>query len=61
MSDSTATTVTASGTTGGTCQTSGPYRCARHTNIVVFFKRGDRFAADPVDGRSTTGSIVSGT
>jgi hypothetical protein len=61
MSDSTATTVSATGTTGGTCQTSGPYKCARHTSIVVFFKKGDRFSADPVDGRSTTWSLVSGT
>jgi hypothetical protein len=61
MGNSTTTTVTGSGQTGGTCQTSGPYMCARHTNIVVFFKRGDKFSADPVDGRSTGWSIVSAT
>lgn len=54
MSESTATTVTASGSTGGTCQTSGPYKSQRHTAVVVFFKKGQKFTADPIDGRSTT-------
>jgi hypothetical protein len=54
MSDTTATKISASGKTGGTCTVSGPYKSTRNTSIVVFFKRGDRFSADPVDGRATT-------
>ena len=54
MSDTTATKVSASGKTGGTCAVTGPYKSTRNTSITVFFKRGDRFSADPVDGRSTT-------
>lgn len=54
MSDTSATKVSASGTTGGTCNVSGPYKSSRNPSIVVYYKRGDRFAADPVDGRSTT-------
>ena len=57
MRDGTATAVTATGQTGGTCQKEGPYRCDRHSDIVMFFKRGDRFPADPVDGRATTWSM----
>jgi hypothetical protein len=53
------TTVTATGQTGGTCQVSGPYRPSRNTSIVVFFKKGDKFPADPVDGRSTTWMMTS--
>lgn len=45
------------GQTGGTCQTSGPYKCDRHASIVVFFKSGDRFPADPVDGAATTWTL----
>ena len=52
MSD--ATRITASGRTGGTCAVTGPYKSSRNTYVVVFFKRGDRFTVDPVDGRSTT-------
>lgn len=57
MSDSTATKMTASGKTGGTCEVSGPYKSTRNTSIVVFFKRGDKFSNDPVDGRATTWSM----
>lgn len=57
MSDNTATNVTATGQTGGTCQKSGPYKS--RTAVVVFFKSGQRFTADPVDGRSTTWTMVS--
>lgn len=57
MAETSATTVTASGKTGGTCQTSGPYKPSRHTTIVVFFKKGQKFPADPVDGNSTTWSM----
>lgn len=54
MSDTTATKINASGKTGATCNVSGPYKSTRNTSIVIFFKRGERFSADPVDGRSTT-------
>lgn len=54
MSDNSATKVNASGTTGSTCNVSGPYKSTRNTSVVIYYKRGDRFAADPVDGRSTT-------
>jgi len=55
----TASNVVATGQTGGTCQTSGPYRPSRNASIVVFFKKGDKFPADPVDGKSTTWTITS--
>lgn len=54
MSDTSATKVSASGTTGGTCTVSGPYKSSRNTSVVVYYKKGDKFTADPVDGRSTT-------
>lgn len=54
MRDGTAQAVSATGQTGGTCQTSGPYRCDRHRDVVMFIKKGDKFPADPVDGRATT-------
>jgi hypothetical protein len=54
MSDTTATKISASGKTGGICSVSGPYKSYRNTSVVVFFKRGDRFSADPIDGRATT-------
>lgn len=53
----TAVNVTATGTTGGTCQKSGPYKSS--TAIVVFFKGGDRFPTDPTNGRSTSWTMVS--
>ena len=58
MSDTTATKVTASGKTGGTCQVSGPYKSTRNTSIVVFFQKGQKFTADPVDGASTTWTML---
>jgi hypothetical protein len=58
MKDGTATAVNVVGQTGGACQTSGPYKCDRHADIVVFFKNGDRFPADPVDGRSTSWTLT---
>lgn len=54
MSDTSATKVSATGKTGATCTVSGPYKSSRNTSVVVFFKRGDKFSADPVDGRDTT-------
>lgn len=52
MSDNaTATKVSASGKTGGICAVSGPYKCA--SSVVVFFKKGDTFSADPATGKAT--------
>ncbi len=46
------------GRTGQECQTSGPYRSDRNPTIIVYFKKGDKFTVDPVDGRDTTWSMV---
>lgn len=54
MSDTSATRISASGKTGELCRVSGPYASSRNTSIVVFFKKGDKFSGDPVDGRATT-------
>lgn len=52
MSETTATKVSASGKTGGVCAVSGPYKCV--SSVVVFFKKGDKFPADPTNGKATT-------
>ncbi|HEU4386914.1 MAG TPA: hypothetical protein VFV34_03890 [Blastocatellia bacterium] len=52
----TATNITASGTTGGTCFKSGPYRSG--SAVVVYFKQGDKFTVDPANGKSTTWSML---
>ena len=57
----TATAVTASGTTNSTCQKSGPYKSNRNPSIILFVRSGTRFPVDPVDGRSTTWSMVGST
>jgi hypothetical protein len=57
----TATTVSASGSTGSTCLKTGPYKSSRHTSIIIFMKSGTKFPADPVDSRSTTWSMVGAT
>jgi hypothetical protein len=57
----TATAISASGATGDTCQKSGPYKCGRHTSIIIYFRSGQRFPVDPVDGRSTSWSMVGAT
>ena len=54
-----ATSVSGSGFTGGTCQTSGPYKSGGTTPIIVFFKRRQKFTAG-ADGRSTSWSITGG-
>jgi hypothetical protein len=48
----------ASGTTGGACTLSGPYRSERNSKIVVFFIKGSKFPAD-ADGEKTTWTLVS--
>ena len=52
MSQTTATKISASGTTGATVAVSGPYTCT--SSVVVFFKKGDKFTADPTTGKATT-------
>lgn len=52
----TARALTASGTTGATCATTGPYRSTRNAKVVVFVKKGDRFPVD-TDGASTTWTL----
>ena len=49
-----ATSVQTSGTTGGTVQVSGPYKCNSHSDIVMFLKSGQKFPACP-SARSTSG------
>lgn len=49
--------VTASGQTGGTCQTSGPYKSGGSNSVTVFLKKGQRFPAG-VDGRATTWTMT---
>jgi hypothetical protein len=56
-----ATAESGSGTTGGTCQKSGPYKSNRNSSIIVFMKGGQKFPVDPVDGKSTTWSMVGAT
>ncbi len=58
MSVQTSRSVTSSGTTGSVCPNSGPYRCGSHKEIIVFFKRGDKFSACPAKNHSTTWSVV---
>lgn len=51
--------LTASGGTGTVVQKSGPYRCEGHAEIVVFFKKGDKFSTCPINrGHATTWSII---
>ena len=53
----TATSVTASGKTGSTCQKSGPYKSA--SAVVIYFKSGDVFPLDPTNGKGTTWTMAS--
>ena len=59
MKSATAVNMSATGQTGGICREAGPYRPSRNPSIVVFFKQGDKFPADPVDGRATTWTMLS--
>jgi hypothetical protein len=52
----TAKPVAASGTTGTTCQTPGPYRSSRNAKVVVFLRAGDKFPVDS-DGAKTTWTL----
>ncbi|HEY7914853.1 MAG TPA: hypothetical protein VIG62_23290 [Blastocatellia bacterium] len=63
MSDTSARSISASGTTGGTVSESGPYKCGSHGEVVVFLKRGQKFPACPNStsskGHSTTWRMVA--
>jgi hypothetical protein len=50
--------VTATGQTGTTCATTGPYKCNTHSTVVVFFSKGDKFSNCPTS--STGGSSATG-
>lgn len=50
--------VSASGSTGSVVQRTGPYKCNSHGEIIVFFKKGDKFAACPAKNHATTWSMV---
>lgn len=58
MTFQTSRDVSASGTTGTLCQKSGPYKCGTHPQIIVIFKKGDRFAACPAKDHATTWYMV---
>lgn len=53
-----ATGITASGKTGGICSTSGPYKSGGTPPVVVYYKKGDKFSVDPVNGRATIWTMV---
>ena len=53
----TARPIVASGATGTTCTTSGPYRSSRNAHVIVFLKRGDKFPVDS-DGAKTTWALA---
>lgn len=50
MSSQISRAVTSSGETGSECERSGPYSCKAHVDIVLFFKKGDKFSDCPVIG-----------
>jgi len=52
----TARAITASGTTGTTCQAPGPYRSSRNAKVIIFLRKGDKFPAD-TDGAKTTWTL----
>lgn len=49
--------ISSSGSTGSSCQRSGPYRSSR-TGVILYFKQGAKFTVD-ADGKSTTWSFLS--
>ena len=53
----TARAIIASGATGTTCGTPGPYRSARNARVIIFLKKGDRFPVDS-DGAKTTWTLT---
>ena len=54
--------VQATGGSGGVCPRSGPYKCNSHQEVIVVFKRGDRFTSCPMNGgHATSWSVVRDT
>ncbi|MGB7922971.1 MAG: hypothetical protein WCF57_06980 [Pyrinomonadaceae bacterium] len=65
MSTQISNAVTSSGETGSECESSGPYSCKAHVEIIVFFRKGDKFSNCPVlgeiskvEGHATTWIMV---
>lgn len=54
----TSTNVIASGSTGDTCQNSGPYQSNRNAKVTVFIKSGQQFPTDS-DEATTTWTMVT--
>ncbi|HKY03941.1 MAG TPA: hypothetical protein VJQ56_03575 [Blastocatellia bacterium] len=52
-----ATSVSASGQTGGTCLVNGPYKSGGTSPITVFLQRGQKFPTG-IDGRATSWTMV---
>jgi hypothetical protein len=50
--DTSATTLSGSGTTGTYCSKTGPYRSS--SGVTIFIKSGTKFPVDPTTSRSTT-------
>ncbi len=55
-----ATTLTASGFTGATCQKSGPYKCSTSPQVTMYVAKGQKFPKGPKTG-STTGQNTTWT
>jgi hypothetical protein len=58
MTFQTSKDVKASGTTGALCQSSGPYKCMSHPEIILFFRKGDKFSVCPAKDHATTWYMV---
>jgi hypothetical protein len=54
--ETTATSISASGKTGGLCSVSGPYKSSG-TGAIVFFKQGEKFTAD-ANGKATLWTLL---
>jgi hypothetical protein len=50
--------IQASGRSGETCRTAGPYRSESRTLLVVFFRVGERFPND-AEGRATRWTLLA--
>jgi hypothetical protein len=53
----TARPIGASGASGTTCQTPGPYRSSRNAKVIVFVRKDEKFPTD-TDGANTTWALV---
>lgn len=58
----TSTSISVSGSSGGTCTTSGPYYCTTHPDTFLFLRKEQKFPNCPISrnkkGHSTTWSSV---